>query len=225
MKKISLEEFQKVVTARFLYDETYGQIAFEMGLAADAVAAMCSTFTMLKNGETEELVKKMRRSHYSDSIIKLAAEALKMEIPADVLQAMAERRDAGLAKRIAKKMVEEAGTTPAAEEAPAAGPHPSAALTPAELGASHASRASGSPCAGKAEEAPKGNDALYFIRILEELHEQNQLLRDLLDVVIPKWAGDLKDNQNANSDVLCGILKEQGQALDAIRCNTRKRGL
>ena len=212
MKKISLEEFQKAVTARFLYDETYGQVSFEMGLAADTVAAMCSTFTMLKNGETEELVKKMRRSHYSDSIIKLAAEALKMEIPADVLQAMAERRDAALAKRIAKKMVEEAGMTPVAEETPAAGPHPSAALTP-------------SPCAGKAEEAPKGNDALYFIRILEELHEQNQLLRDLLDVVIPKWAGDLKDNQNANSDVLCGILKEQGQALDAIRCNTRKRGL
>lgn len=212
MKKISLEEFQKVVTARFLYDETYGQISFEMGLAADTVAAMCSTFTMLKNGETEELVKKMRRSHYSDSIIKLAAEALKMEIPADVLQAMAERRDAGLAKRIAKKMVEEAGTAPVAEETPAAGPHPSAALTP-------------SPCAGKAEEAPKGNDALYFIRILEELHEQNQLLRDLLDVVIPKWAGDMKDNANANSDVLAGLLREQGQAIDAIRCNTRKRGL
>lgn len=215
MKKISLEEFQKVVTARFLYDETYGQISFEMGLAADTVAAMCSTFTMLKNGETEEMVKKMRRNHYSDAIIKLAAEALKMEIPADVLQAMAERRDAALARRVAKKMVEEIGPSFVAEETPSAGPHPSAALTP-------------SPCAGKAVEAPvepKGNDALYFIRILEELHELVQLQRDLLDVVIPKWAGDLKDNQNANSDVLAGLLKEQGQALDAIRCNTRKRGL
>ena len=207
MKKISLEEFQKVVTARFLYDETYGQIAFEMGLAADTVAAMCSTFTMLKNGETEELVKKMRRSHYSDSIIKLAAEARKMEIPADVLQAMAERRDAGLAKRIAKKMVEEAGTAPVAEE---------------KEDTSSAAEAAPSPQGeGKAQAEPKGNDALYFIRILEELHEQNQLLQDLLDVVIPKWAGDLKDNANANSDVLAGLLREQGQALDAIRCNTR----
>lgn len=211
MKKISLEEFQKVVTARFLYDETYGQIAFEMGLAADTVAAMCSTFTMLKNGETEELVKKLRRNHYSDSIVKLAAEALKMEIPADVLQAMAERRDAALAKRIAKRMVEEMGTSFVAEE---------------KEGTSSAVEAAPSPQGeGKAPAEPKGNDALYFIRILEELHEQNQLLRDLLDVVIPKWAGDLKDNQNANSDVLAGLLREQGQALDAIRCNTRKRGL
>lgn len=211
MKKISLEEFQKVVTARFLYDETYGQISFEMGLAADTVAAMCSTFTMLKNGETEVLMKKLQRGHYSDAIIKLAAEALKMEIPADVAQAMAERRDAALARRVAKKMVEEAGTSFVAEESE---------------DTSSAAEAAPSPQGeGKAPAEPKGNDALYFIRILEELHEQNQLLRDLLDVVIPKWAGDLKDNQNANSDVLCGILKEQGQALDAIRCNTRKRGL
>lgn len=215
MKKISLEEFQKVVTARFLYDETYGQIAFEMGLAADTVAAMCSTFTMLKNGETEELVKKMRRNHYSDAVIKLAAEALKMEIPADVAQAMAARRDAALAKRIAKKMVEEAGTTlPPAEQAPSLA-----------QGGQRAGQATAPTGAGEAPAEPKGNDALYFIRILEELHEQNQLLRDLLDVVIPKWAGDLKDNQNANSDVLAGLLREQGQALDAIRCNTRKRGL
>lgn len=207
MKKISLEEFQKVVTARFLYDKSYKQIALEMDLVADTVRAMCGTFTLLKNGETEELVKKLRQNHYSDAVIKLAVEALKMEIPADVAQAMAERRDAVLAKRIAKKMVEEMGTTPVAEEAPAL----------------HEVKTAEVPAEAPVE--PKGNDALYFIRILEELHEQNQLLRDLLDVVIPKWAGDLKDNQNANSDVLAGLLREQGQALDGIRCNTRKRGL
>lgn len=207
-KKISIETFQKIVFERFMYNESFQQLSMETGLAADTVGAMCGAFELLRDGRTGELVHKMRRSHYSDSIIRLAAEALKKDIPEDVAQAMAKRREMAMFKVKAKQ---ERGQEPAEEPVE----EPVEEAPPSQLPAA----------LPLAEEAKNGNDALYFIRILEELHELVQLQRDLLDVVIPKWAGDLKDNQNANSDVLAGLLKEQGQALDAIRCNTRKRGL
>lgn len=74
-------------------------------------------------------------------------------------------------------------------------------------------------------EVTAGNEAVYLIRILEELHTHNELMKDLLDVVIPKYVADLKDNMNANTDVVTERLKNMEQALDGIRCNVRKRGL
>jgi len=71
----------------------------------------------------------------------------------------------------------------------------------------------------------KKNDALYMIKILEALNKQNELLEQLMDVVIPKYVSDMKDNVNANADVICERLKNCEQSLDAIRCNSRKRGL
>jgi len=69
------------------------------------------------------------------------------------------------------------------------------------------------------------NDALYFIKILEALHKQNELFEQLCDVVIPHWAADLKDNQNANADLVCNRLATAEKLLDCIKVNTRKRGL
>lgn len=69
------------------------------------------------------------------------------------------------------------------------------------------------------------NDALYMIKLLEALHRQNELLEQLMDVVLPKYAADIKDNLNVNADVICERLKNSEQSLDKIAYNTRKRGV
>lgn len=68
------------------------------------------------------------------------------------------------------------------------------------------------------------NEQLYFIRLLQEVEKQNELFEQLLDVVFPKWFSDLKDNINANSDILSERVKKCEETLEAIKCNTRKRG-
>ena len=46
-----------------------------------------------------------------------------------------------------------------------------------------------------------------------------------MDAVIPKYVGDLKDNVNANCDSLFNQIKDNGEKLEAVKINTRKRGL
>ncbi len=79
--------------------------------------------------------------------------------------------------------------------------------------------------AEKEEVKPKQNDSLYYIKILEALNRQNELLLQLIDTVIPKYVQDMKDNNNANADMLHNTLKEIGDACEGVKINTRKRGL
>ena len=74
-------------------------------------------------------------------------------------------------------------------------------------------------------EKPLDNTALCMCKVLELLAKQNELLEQLMDVVLPKYVSDIKDNVNANADVLCDHLKTCEQAMEKIVCNTRKRGL
>lgn len=69
------------------------------------------------------------------------------------------------------------------------------------------------------------NNRLFFIKMLEHMAKMNELLEQFMDVVIPKYVGDLKDNANANADVICERLKSCEDKLEAIKANTRKRGL
>ena len=69
------------------------------------------------------------------------------------------------------------------------------------------------------------NNRLFFIRMLENMVKLNELMEQLMDVVIPKYVGDMKDNLNVNADVICERLKSCEDKLEAIKANTRKRGL
>ena len=69
------------------------------------------------------------------------------------------------------------------------------------------------------------NDNLYFCKMLEALAKQNELLEQFMDVVIPKYAGDLKDSMNVNSDLVTQRLKNCEEKLEKITYNTRKRGM
>lgn len=68
------------------------------------------------------------------------------------------------------------------------------------------------------------NDGFFFIKILEALHTQNELLTQLMDVVMPKYACDIKDCLNVNADLLCERLKSIEAHAEKVSYNTRKRG-
>lgn len=72
---------------------------------------------------------------------------------------------------------------------------------------------------------PSKNDGICMLKILEALNEQNELLRSLIDVVIPKYVVDMKENNNVNADMLNQSLKACQDKLEGIQVNTRKRGL
>ena len=46
-----------------------------------------------------------------------------------------------------------------------------------------------------------------------------------MDVVIPKYVGDIKDNLNANFDVLNQSMKGCEDKLEAVKIALRKRGM
>lgn len=69
------------------------------------------------------------------------------------------------------------------------------------------------------------NERIFTLKMLEYMAKTNELLEQFMDVVMPKYCGDLKDNVNANCDIICERLKSCEDKLEAIKANTRKRGL
>lgn len=69
------------------------------------------------------------------------------------------------------------------------------------------------------------NEKVFTLKMLEHMAKTNELLEQLMDVVMPKYCSDLKDNINANSDIICERLKNCDDKLEGIKANTRKRGM
>ena len=61
--------------------------------------------------------------------------------------------------------------------------------------------------------------------ILTELKKNNELFEQLYDVVFPKWAGDIKDNNNVNHDLINQSLKRIEDKVEAIKINFRRKGM
>lgn len=99
--------------------------------------------------------------------------------------------------------------------------------------------------------AEAANESVFFTRILEELHEMNDLLRDLRDMELPRYAQIQQDMKlyfdgiqkyqrdlvtqlcgvlgssiaqtvNTNCDPIMQLLNAQKDALNGIKCNMRK---
>ena len=77
----------------------------------------------------------------------------------------------------------------------------------------------------KEEPISAENEKVFFIRVLQEMMRMNESLLQLMDVVIPKYTGDLKDCINANADALDSRMKECEKRLEKIEYQTRKRGM
>lgn len=71
----------------------------------------------------------------------------------------------------------------------------------------------------------QANETVFFTRILQEMMRLNENLEQLMDVVIPKYCGDMKDCINANMDSLHNEIKTCEQRLEKIQYNSRKRGM
>lgn len=71
----------------------------------------------------------------------------------------------------------------------------------------------------------QANETVFFTRILQEMMRLNENLEQLMDVVIPKYCGDMKDCINANMDSLHNEVKTCEQRLEKIQYNSRKSGM
>ena len=71
----------------------------------------------------------------------------------------------------------------------------------------------------------QANETVFFTRILQEMMRLNENMEQLMDVVIPKYCGDMKDCINANMDSLHNEIKTCEQRLEKIQYNSRKSGM
>ena len=69
------------------------------------------------------------------------------------------------------------------------------------------------------------NTVKAIMMLMQAVSKQNELIESLMDVVIPKYVGDLKDNLNANFDVLNQSMKGCEDRLEAVKIALRKRGM
>lgn len=67
-------------------------------------------------------------------------------------------------------------------------------------------------------------EKLLLQTLIGAVKQQNELLEQLYDVVLPKWVGDIKDNVNVNSDQQTQALKRIEGLVEAVKINTRRRG-
>ena len=91
--------------------------------------------------------------------------------------------------------------------------------------ADRAKKANKTPAEPAPDRITAENERIFTLKMLEYMAKTNELLEQLMDVVMPKYCGDLKDNVNANCDIICERLKNCEDKLEAIKANTRKRGL
>lgn len=76
----------------------------------------------------------------------------------------------------------------------------------------------------KPERVPSIDYSLYLIKLLETVKQTNELLNQLMEVVVPKYVSDIKNNQNVNFDVVCQSQKRMEDQLEGIKISVRKSG-
>ena len=195
---VTEEVFEEIIRRRFIYRQTCEQIAGPLGLKEKSVSNYYNIFMLMRDKAYDKLADKISKDiGYSGKAIKMAAKKLGVEVPAIIVDAL-NKRDEKREEYRAKQRKEEAPIEQIAEEVE------------------------------KTPEKPKTaeyNEALFLGKIINLLVEQNELLTQLMDTVMPHWAADIKDNINANADTIGVTLVNCEKSLDAIRCNSRKRGL
>ena len=191
-KFINLIDFNNIIHDALLLGKDNEAVAQTVGCSSTTVAECVKVFTLLKDGNIDDLLHIIRRNTGSPTAktVKLAAMSLGIDVPDEVAQALASRKTV----RNTKKSVAEAAEPVQVIE------------TPKNTTVEH-------------------NEQVFFCRLLEELHKHNELMEQLMDVVIPKYVADLKDNLNVNFDAVTQSLKRAEDTLEGIKINTRKRGL
>lgn len=215
-KRLNTEDFGRIILLHSA-GKSVLSIAEELGRSNMAVCCVIRAFNGVKNRDWKDLEEYVRTGNYSYAPVAWAAETMNVTVPEYLKEIFSE----------AKKKKNESDSKKRAEKAAELyAPKEPVQMTieePAEE-AAHEAEAVTAPYV--VQQKPQGQDGgLYLTKLLETLAQTNELLEQLMDVVLPRYVGDIKDNINANSDVMVQQMKSCGEALNRLVVNTRKRGL
>lgn len=201
-KLMNAEKYEKIVTDRLVFGKPAKQIAAELGIGETAVFTALSAFNDVKEQNWNHALAMLTNQNVRIGLFEWASERLGIELPQSLTAAYNQRLAKMAQYNRERRAKQKADEAPEPAEEPEEEPEP---------------------------EPPKpekpDNTSLYLLKLLEAINQQNELLSQLMDAVIPKYVGDLKDNVNANCDTLFNQIKDNGDRLEAIKINTRKRGL
>ena len=211
-QKISEEVYEQIVTEAVVYGRAHREIAEKVGLNKSTVTTTVKAFSCVRDKNFIELIDTVRSGCASYYAALWAAKKLNVSLPKQAIDEAYEdlckrQREQAARRYTAKKKAKEPAPQPVQEAEPET---PLSEKTDSQE---------------TQREIPSWNERLYLCKIIESLVQQNELLTQLMDNVLPHWTADIKDSINVNCDVIAGELKTCKEALDAIRCNTRKRGL
>lgn len=201
-KLMNSEKYEKIVTDRLVFGKPAKQIAAELGIGETAVFTALSAFNDVKEQNWSHALAMLTNQNVRIGLFEWASERLGIELPESLKAAYNQRLVKMAQLNRERRARQKDGEAPEPAEEPEEEPKP---------------------------EPPKpekpDNTSLYLLKMLEAINQQNELLSQLMDAVIPKYVADLKDNVNANCDSLFNQIKDNGEKLEAVKINTRKRGL
>lgn len=216
--KDHIANYEKIMAGRMIYGKALSEIAQENGFSYQYARAAYNMFCAVKDEDWDRLADMVGKYNMPYDRVKWAASELGKKLPASIKKAHDEGRERDRerqkAKYEAKKepypdMLGWVSSETAEEPEPQPEPEPAPEPIPPEV----------------IVEKKLDNTSLYLIKMLESQAKIVELLEQLMDAVIPHWIDELKQNNNANGDAIQEMLKPIATAVDAIRCNTKKRGM
>ena len=211
--KDHIANYEKILMEKKIYGKSLPQIAHENGLSYTYVFSAWTMFNAVADEEWDKVANLLRGANMPYERVEWAAGKLGKKLPPFLKETYEERlemqREKNRKKYAAKKEPQPDLVEWIAERKEEPKPAPAPAEIPPEV----------------IVEKTLDNTALCMRKILENQAKIIELMEQLMDVVIPKWAVHATDNANANGDSIQEMLKPIAASLDAIRCNTKKRGL
>lgn len=197
-RKYGKEQFEEVILQR-AFGKGTSAIADELGCSKNFTTCVAIVFDAVKNREWDKAVEAFIRYRPTMSLMDWAARKTGTTVPLEVKQKIEHELDASR-----KKMLEDVKKETEEKKAEQVAPQAQAVT-----------------CAP--EHWPE--EKLMLAQMITALNKQNELLETLMDVVIPKYVGDIKDNLNANFDVLQKQMQGCEEKMEAVKLALRKRGM
>ena len=193
---MNAEQYEKIVTDRLVFGKPAKQIAQEIERKESVVFNVLDAFGVVKEQDWNRGIALLTNQNFPISVFNWAGEKLGVELPPSLESAYKQRCEKSAKASRERYAKQKDKEVPPPVEAPT-----------------------------KPVEKKEDNTVLYLLELLKAVKEGNELLSQLMDAVIPKYVADMKDNINANCDTLFNQIKDNGDRLEAIKINTRKRGL
>ena len=169
-------------------------ISEELGCSDRYVGGVVRGFEAVQKKDWEEVKAIVKTYTTPDQVFAWAAEKTGQQLPADFYQMTAAAREERRRENLQKAaQANESKTATPMDRTPA-------------------------PAEGMTAEDVKCIK-LMLTQINKAISERNELLTQLMDVVLPKWAGDITTNLNTNFDVLGNTVRD---GVESIKTTIRK---